>query len=294
MKKCLSVLVISLFLSFPLFSQVEDRFGFLNKLEITDYAKPFGTTLGMAFNSGSYHTAKVADFFGFSISFRGMLILIPDDDLTFTPNFEAGSGYTADQPTATIYGSEGASYYGPNGYIVYPPGINKSSIPAVLPQISASFMGTEVMLRYLPSISLGDEEDLSMFGIGLKHSISRYIPLSPVDISVQFLYNNLEITGVMEVRAIAFNAHASKSFGLFTLYGGLQYESSTFDLEYEYTAPGDFSSVQPGETIKVSIDGDNNFRGTLGGSLKLAVVVINADYSVGAQSVLSGGLTFEF
>jgi len=292
MKKGFKILVISCFLSIPLFSQVEDRFGFLNDQEITEYARPFGTSLGMAFNSASYHTAKVADFFGFGISFRGMFIFIPEEDQTFTPALP--EGYSATRPTATIYGNEGSSYYGPDGYKVYPPGIDRSSIPAVLPQIYASFVGTEVMLRYLPSISLGDEEDLSMFGFGLKHSISRYIPLSPVDISVQFLYNTLEITNIMEVSAYAFNAHASKSLGLFTLYGGLQYESSTFDLSYEYTAPGTTGTVQPGETINVSIDGDNNFRGTLGGSLKLALIVLNVDYSMGAQSVLSGGLTFEF
>jgi len=292
MKKGLSFLVIFLFLSVPLFAQVEDRFGFFTESEITEYARPFGTSLGMAFNSASYHTAKVADLFGFSISFKGMYIFIPDDDLTFSPALP--SGYTADQKTATVYGNEGASYYGPQGYIVYPPGIDRSSLPVVLPQIAASFMGTEVMLRYLPSISLSDEEELSMFGIGLKHNISRYIPLSPVDISVQFLYNNLEITGVMDISAIAFNAHASRSFGLFTLYGGLQYESSTFDLQYTFTDPSNLDPLKKGQEIKVSIDGDNNFRGTLGGSLKLAVIVLNIDYSLGAQSVLCGGLTFEF
>jgi hypothetical protein len=289
MKKFLNIVFLSFFLSLPLYSQVSDRFGFLTEADITEYAKPFGTSLGMAFNSGSYHSAEVADFFGFSISFKGMYILIPDDDLTFTPTLPAG--YTATNPTATIYGGEGVAYYGPDGYIVYPPGVNESSLPFVMPQISASFMGTEVMLRYLPSISLGDKEDLSMFGIGVKHSISRYIPLSPVDISVQFLYNNLEITSVMDITAYAFNAHASKSFGLFTVYGGLQYESSTFSLEYTYS--GNIESKK-GDRIKVEIDGDNNFRGTLGAAIKLAVIVLNIDYSLGAQSVVTGGLSFEF
>jgi hypothetical protein len=292
MKRAPFVLVISLFLSAQIFSQVEDRFGFLNESEITEYAKPFGTSLGMAFNSASYHTAKVADFFGFSISFKGMLILIPDDEKTFTPSVP---GYNIDRPAQTIYGNnQSTSYYGPDGYKVYPPGIDQSSLPAVLPQISGSLMGSEVMIRYLPSISLGDDEDLSMFGIGLKHNISRYIPLSPVDISVQFLYNTLEITGVMDITAYAFNAHASKSFGLLTLYGGLQYESSTFDLDYTFTDPSDPNPVKTGREIKVSIDGDNNFRATIGTSLKLAVVVLNVDYSLGVQSVLCGGLTFEF
>ena len=287
MKKGSLLLVIFLLISGSLYAQIEDRFGFLSESEITEYARPFGTSLGMAFNSGSYHSADVADLFGFSISFKGMYILIPDDDLTFTPTLPPG--YTQN-PTATVYGNEGAAYYGPDGYIVFPPGINESSLPAVLPQISGSLMGTEAMLRYLPSVSLGDEEELSMFGIGLKHKVSRYIPLSPVDISVQFLYNNLEITGVMDITAIAFNAHASKSLGLVTLYGGLQYESSTFDITYDYTPPGTNTS----QRINVSIDGDNNFRGTLGGSVKMALIALNIDFSLGAQSVLCGGLTFEF
>ena len=97
----------------------------------------------------------------------------------------------------------------------------------------------------------------------------------------------------MDITAYAVNAHASKKFGLFTLYGGLQYEASTFDLEYEFTNPSNLPNVSAGK-IKVSIDGDNNFRGTIGGSVKLAVIVLNLDYSLGAQSVFSGGLTFEF
>jgi hypothetical protein len=60
-----------------------------------------------------------------------------------------------------------------------------------------------------------------MFGFGIKHEISRYIPLLPLDIAVQFLYNNLEITNTLDLTAYAFNAHASKTFGVFTAYGGL-------------------------------------------------------------------------
>ena len=292
MNKILLFLVISLFLSAPAFSQVEDRFSFLDYSQITEYAKPFGTSLGMAFNSASYYTAKVPDFFGFSIGFKGMMIFIPDDEKTFTPSIP---GYNVDHPAQTIYGSnQSTSYYGPNGFKVYPPGIDRSWVPAVLPQISASFMGTELMIRYLPSISLGDDEDLSMFGIGLKHNISRYIPLSPVDISVQFLYNSLKITGVMDITAYALNAHASKSFGLLTVYGGLQYESSTFNLDYTFNDPSNTDLVKQGTEIKVSINGDNNFRATIGTSVKLAVIVFNVDYSIGVQSVLCGGLSFEF
>ena len=121
--------------------------------------------------------------------------------------------------------------------LVYPPGVNQSSVPMAMPQIAVSTLGTELMLRYIPAI---DIEDVSfdLFGIGVKHSISQYIPLVPVDIAVQIMYNKFSLEGPdlsIATSNLAFNAHASRSFGLVTLYGGLQYESTTLDLDYTFT-----------------------------------------------------------
>lgn len=292
MRKSTAMLILAFFLSSVTYAQVGDRFEKLSESNMKSYAQPFATALGTALNSGGYHSASIADLFGFSISFRAMYIMVPDDQTTFTPSVPAG--YTASQ-TATIFGKDGKAFAGPNGYIVYPPGIDITSVPFAIPQVAGSFMGTELMLRYFPKISIG-ETDLNFFGFGVRHSVSRYIPLVPVDIAVQFLYNSLTVTDLIDLSNIAFNAHASKSFGLFTLYGGLQYESTTFDVTYDIK--GDPSSGDPGlqqdKQVKVSIDGDNNFRFTLGGALTLAVVVLNVDFSLGSQSVISSGLSFEF
>jgi len=294
MKKIFTLLVISFFLSTPLFSQIEDRFGALNEKNVIEYTQPFATTLGTAMNSNGYYTANIPKLFGFQIGFRGMLILIPDDQTTFTPTLQ--NGYTSNKTTATIYGDKGSAYAGPDGYIVTPPGINITSIPVVYPQIGASFLGIEVLLRYLPEIPLGENDKLSMFGIGVSYSISQYIPLLPVDIAAQIMYNTFTVTNLIDVSNIAFNAHASKTFGVFTPYFGLQYESTSVDLEYDITADpnsGD-PAIRSGGKKTVTIDGDNNFRATLGASLQLAIIVLNADVSLSSQTVLSGGLTFSF
>ncbi len=295
MKKSLLLLTLLVFLVKPIFSQIEDRFSQLTETNAIEYARPFATTLGTAMNSNGYYTADIPAMFTFSISFRGMYILIPESQKNFTPTFNE-LGYQATKETATIYGDRGAAYAGPNGYIVMPPGINQSGIPVAYPQIGASFMGTRVILRYLPSISLGDNNDLSMFGIGVEHNISQYIPLFPVDLAVQIMYNKFEISGIMKLNNIAFNAHASKTFGLITPYFGLQYENTSLDLSYSIKGDpqnGD-PSLNSDRDVTVSIDGDNNFRATVGAALKLAIVVLNADFSLSAQPVVSGGLTFEF
>jgi hypothetical protein len=277
------------------FTQVKDRFSFLNSTEVGKYAKPFATTLGTSLNSGSYHTAYVSKLFGFALSFRGMMVIVPDDQKTFVPSLPAG--YKADKSTATIYGNKdgGAVYAGPDGYIIYPGGIEESNLPVIFPQVSVSLLGSEALIRYLPSIKIG-ETDVSLFGVGLKHSVSQYFILLPVDIAVQVLYNSFKVKDLMDVSNFAVNAHVSKTFGALTAYGGVQYENTKFDLSY--TIKGDPNSGDPelrkNVDIKTSVDGDNKVRMTLGASVKFAVFVFNADYNIGSQSAFTGGLSFEF
>lgn len=294
MKKLLTFLVLFILCSSGVFSQVEDRFAALNETNVKLYAQPFATAFGTAMNSGGYHSASVADLFGFSLSFQGMYILIPDDQLTYSPSLP--TGYTTG-PTATIFGDKGSAYAGSAGYITTPPGVNVSAMPMAMPQISLSLMGTEVMFRYLPEIALGNGgEKISLFGLGAKHSISRYIPLIPIDVAVQVLYSKLEITNLLKSKNLAFNAHASKTFGILTPYFGLQYESSSLDLTYEINGDplsGD-PSLQVNKKVSVSLDGDNTFRTTLGAALKLAIFVLNADVNLGSQTTFTGGLSFEF
>ena len=292
MKKLVTFFVLSFILSSQSFTQT-DWFEALSENTVKGYAQPFANAFGLAMNSSSFHSADVPDLFGFSISFKGMYILIPDDQKTYTPTLPAGY---ASKPTPTIFGDKnGGAYAGPNGYIITPPGINQSSLPVALPQIGLSFMGTELLLRYIPDIPIGDEK-LGMFGLGIKHSVSRYIPLIPVDVAVQVLYSNFKITNIIDVSNLAFNAHTSKTFGILTPYFGLQYESSSMDLEYNIDADpnsGD-PDIVAGKSVKVSLDSDNNFRAVFGASLNLAFLVLNADVSLGSQTMFGGGLSFEF
>jgi len=295
MKKILLTLALIISVGTSLYSQIEDRFAQLAEANAVAYAQPFATTLGTAINSGSYHSANIPSMFSFSISFKGMYIFIPESQKNFTPTL-ADIGYQANKETATIYGDKGAAYAGPDGYIVMPPGINQSSIPVAYPQIGASFLGTQVLFRYLPHIPIAENNDLTIFGIGVAHSISQYIPLFPIDLAVQGLYNDVEVSGIMKLNNFAFNIHASKTLGPLTPYVGLQYEKTSLDLDY--TIQGNPLSGDPflrnDQHIKMSFNGTNKFRATIGAALKLAVLVFNADFSFSSQPVASGGLTFEF
>ena len=297
MKKLYFFVLILIFTGFSS-AQIGDKLTQLPPSEIQKYATPLATWSGTYFNSGGYYTASVAKTFGFKFSLIGMMIFIPEDQLTF--NVQPYPEYTGTETSATFFGKEGAAIPGPEEYIIYPPGINMTSIPAGIPQIGFSFIGIEAMLRYFPKLDLDDVE-VNLLGWGLKYNFSQLIPGLPLDIAAQILFNNFgakyitdDITNVeIETSNFAFNIHASKAFGNFIVYGGLQYETTTMDMKYTFDGLG-FPGITPGDQQNVSMDGDNSMRLTVGAAFRVAVLVLNADFSLGSQNALVAGINFEF
>jgi len=292
-------LIISLSLS-QSFSQVGERITSLPPGEASRFVQPLSTWFGSYFNSGGYYSASIPKTFGFKFSIIGMYIFVPDGQTSFTPNLP--DGYSSSGSTATFFGSKGGVYLGPKGFVIYPFGLNLQSVPAGIYQASGSMFGAELMLRYFPKLRINDVTT-NLWGIGLKYSISQFIPLSPVDIAVQVLYNNfnLEFDGDNDAydfksdsKNFAANVHVSKTFsGMFILYGGLQYESTTMDLEYNFRDPNNLFPNIADQRMSVNITGTNNFRLTLGAAVKLAVIVFNVDYNISSQSLFTGGISLE-
>lgn len=283
------VIFLFLILTFTLKVNAQlDEVTDLTKEDMIQYANPIATSVGTWLNSGSYHSASVSKLFGFKFSLLGMAMLIPDDQLTF--KLKNGT------ETATVYGDKGAAVPGTQGYVVYPPGFNQTKIPAVMPQIALSTLGSEVMVRFFPKTTF-DSTSVNLLGVAVKHSISQYIPLCPVDIAVQAMYNTIGMNHAkdfeLSTKNWAFNAHVSKSFGLFLVYGGFQYESSEMNIDYIYSG-NELGGLLQDEEISVNMKGDNKMRMTVGAALRLAFFVINADASLGAQNVFVTGINFEF
>lgn len=267
-----------------------------------EYTKPMATYLGTYFNSGGYYSADLPKLFQFKFSIIGMYSVIPEGQKTFTPN-PGLAGYENLSETATFVGGKGGVYLGPQGFLVYPGGFNVSNIPSGIYQIAGSFYGTELLLRFFPDTKFSDVKS-GLWGVGLKHTISQWIPAAPVDIALQVLFNNfdLEYDGdspetdyvKLDSKNFAVNVHASKTFNnMFIVYGGLQYESSSLDLEYVFSDPNDLYPQIKDTRQSTSIDGDNVFRVTAGGAIKLAVVVFNLDFNITSMFTISGGVSLQ-
>lgn len=171
-------------------------------------------------------------------------------------------------------------------------------LPLLIPQVSVGLIkGTEVMLRFFPETETTPEiGKVGLFGFGIKHNIDQWIPipLFPVDISAQFVYQKLTVGDFLESKHTNFNVHASKKLGIgisVTPYIGMGFESSTLDVNYTIDYPG---TELHGQKVSLSLDGDNGFRMTVGARLGLLIATINVDYSIGEYNVFSAGFGITF
>ena len=70
---------------------------------------------------------------------------------------------------------------------VFPGGLNVSMLPFAVPQLTlGSVFGTDLTVRYFAYSTNEDIGKLNLFSWGLRHSISQYVPVLPLDLAVGF------------------------------------------------------------------------------------------------------------
>jgi hypothetical protein len=293
------------------------------------YLQPAVSVFSANLNSGLYHTADVHDVLGFEIGVVGMFAPIPTQKKTFLAvapdtiryngnNYVVGRDYERYIATSTAVGPEhGTRVYrkqaGPGEPPIYefPGGLDLKYAPLATPQLTVGLpAGTEFILRYVPGIKLSEDiGKVKFFGVGARHKISRWIrgpsvtgvpeeEELPIDISVHVMYQRFSFidsagADFMKTTALSIGAEASKRFLVFTLYGGLAYESASTDISYTYRPKSEYYPEARERAFEVrynDMKGDNSFRATLGLSLKLVILDLFADYSFGSQPVASAGV----
>jgi hypothetical protein len=161
---------------------------------IQSYFSPYANAFGAGLNGGWYNTAKPHKLGGFDITASFNFSMVPKSagtfnvaDLGLTALTGTGIASTISGPstsnvtlTKTVSGITVASFK-------LPPGTGWRLIPTPTAQIGIGLpLGTELKIRYMPPMKLKDA-NLSLWGVGLMHSIMQYIPghkLIPVDLSV--------------------------------------------------------------------------------------------------------------
>jgi len=158
--------------------------------------------------------------------------------------------------------------------------------------------GTSAALRYLPKLKLGDL-DFEYTGFGVMHNPGIWFPNPlPVDLAVGFFTQSMDVGGVFAASSTSFGVYASRSFGFsllnITPYAGFGFEKSDVEVTYTQTISGLPEYPPYSEEISFKLEGANKTRITIGASLKLLAININADYNISEYNTASLGVGIIF
>ncbi len=297
-KTCVVVAIVLMSVVLPARAQnpFEDAIKQLNSDVVKGYLQPAINGFGANMNSGVFHSADISNGFHLELTIVGMGTMIGDAEKMYSAIAPQPFDQTPVQ-TATIFGGVGASvddashtvqYHFQNGQI------KTSFIPFAAPQLTiGNFYGTQAVIRYVPVPEIDKFPKVTLFGIGLRHSVSQYLTEFPVDISAGFFYQTFKVGDLIDAKSFNIGVSASKSLSILTLYGGLQSESSSMKVSYTYTGPVPPGSP-PNPTVSLDFDGENKFRFLAGVGLDLLILHFNADINLGKVTVVSGGVGFGF
>ena len=242
---------------------------------------PFDTLMISTENFYGYKDFVAPTVFG-----SNELTEIPPDEAALLNSLEDAFGY---QPADSIVDQAKNA-----ATLILPPGVDFSIFPLAMPQVSVGLpLKSEIMLRFYPKSKINDDiGEFGFFGIGLKHSISQYIPLCPVKIAAQFVYQRLEVGDIIKSTHTNLNLQVSKSLILITPYAGIGIETSDMEIEYTIESPG---SYLDGQTVKFDIEGENSMHFRAGLNINLIPFLgFNAEYAFGKYNVFTLGAYFSF
>lgn len=265
---------------------------------IEAYFTPMAKSFGGSLNNGWCNTAKPHSLGGFDITFTLNTAIIPNTEETFNIKDAGGNTFTSNETEAsTVFGSKETTtmYYNSvdltqgGGEFEMPGGFNIPAMP--LPMIQAGIgliKNTAVDIRYMPMLNVGDNINVNLFGVGVKHDLLQWIPVVgdaiPMSLSLQGGYTSLntelEISKQkvsLSTRATTINLVASKKLLMVTTYAGIGYNSAT--TIFTADANFDLTGVQFDNKVEVPFESNNNLRANIGLRLKITVITIQADYT---------------
>lgn len=280
--------------------ELEDNLSVYSEENAAGYIQPLADLLGANLNSGLFRSARIPES-GFRLSFEipAMITRVSDDDRTFSATTEEGffPEQTVDAPTAVGPG-EAVIADGVGGtQFAFPGGLSINSIPLAMIQIRVGRLhGTEAILRYI-SIDVSDEDlaKVSLFGLGLQHSISQYLQSDlPLDLSAGFFWQSYKIgeneSGSDFIKGSAFTigVQGSRQYGkpmmFIEPYAGLALDTHSMEVSYESEASG-----EP-EDITLNPDRSTNLHLTLGAMFKIYYIGGYADYGFTGRNTFTFGL----
>jgi hypothetical protein len=342
------IFILSLFsfvvFSFNSFGQIKDIANTLvgstsdaNKI-LQEYLKPYANAFGADMNAAWYNTAKVHKLLGFDLTFSVSTCFVPKADKEFDASTLGLTGTVTSGTSPTIAGKNNAgqtiSYFSNTFKYSLPNGTGWGVVPSPMLQLGLGLVkGTDITVRYIPDLNIGDFGKFGLWGVGVKHSIKQWIPaikLMPFfHLSVFMGYSQLKMSSdlsltstditdnstatitdnssssyndqKMEMTFKSFNANviASLDLPVITLYGSAGFATNNTNLALKGTYPvlangTTISTITDPIDLKMNSSSGTKPRITGGIKFKMAVITFHVDYTYANYSLVTTGLGISF
>jgi hypothetical protein len=311
----------------------------------TEYFRPFAEGEIQNLSKGWFSTARTHKFLGFDISINGQFAIIPKEKENFTFNNAdytsmklSGAASSASLPT--LMGGTSSQVVNVNSTVngqpvstsfTAPKGIgedlkkNLSFLPVSTPlpvvQIGLGIIkNTDLKLRYFPKSAAGGNMEIGVFGLGVQHEFSNYLPFIKkvpfLHLSVLAAYSKIDanfkptfdagssvqsnnsVVGY-NISAFTLQGIASVKFSLLELYTSIGYSTgkSAIKLNGDYTItynngfppPNDKTTVTQKDPISLDYKG-NGLTNTWGVRLNITVLKVYADYTFAKYNTVGLGI----
>jgi hypothetical protein len=287
------------------------------------YISPAIKAFSLGMNQGWYNTAKPHKVAGFDLTFTGSLMKVPSSEQTFDAGALGLTSVTVvdpltglestDQTMSTLLGPDNPATLSSTSTLgnttddfEAPTGVDlgsdvkilKNKMPAAMLQLGFGLpKGTDIKIRLIPTVDLGNDSEYKLFGIGVMHDVKQHIPglkNLPFDLSALIGYTKMKMnvtldpgqSGLFEVKSTTIQGIISKKLSVVTFYGALGYNIAKSRL----ALLGDFDINGTNYTNPVDLDfAASGMRLTTGMRLKLAVFTLHADYTVQKYNALTVG-----
>lgn len=297
---CAAGVVVLLCSALPASAQLNDQLSAYTGENAEGYLDPLASAFGAALNDAFFYSAAIPTAsLRISLEFPVMGVIFGDDDRTFSATTEGGFyPQTTTNKAPTIVGSGEAYEVSGDGGTSYafPGGLDLNSFGLVVPQLRVGgILGTEAVIRWVGFDANTDSElgKISLFGLGLRHSISQYLPSLPLELAAGFMWQTFSVgendsgDDLISTDALTFGVQASKPVpaGLFTLepFAGLAFDTFSMNVNYKSDITGD--------TIDVDFSRDNTVHLTLGAGLSLPVAHVHGAWNFASQNSFDFGLS---
>jgi len=309
MKKYLFILLSGL-IGFSSYSQISISEQDIKQGEklLEAYFTPIAESFGSGLNNGWYNTAKPHSLGGFDLTFTLNTVIIPNAAESFKIGNEFGGVFTSTKTEASsIFGNSDVTpmiYTNSNTStdvdFIMPGGFKTPALP--LPMLQAGIgliKNTAINIRYMPMLNVGNNFNVNLFGIGLKHDLLQWIPVVgdaiPMSLSLQGGYTTLntelKISGQevsLNTKATTINLVASKRLLMVTGYAGVGYNSAA--TTFSSNANFELSGIEFDENVEMKFESNKNLRANIGLRLNITLVTIQADYTFSEYPTATLGL----